>query len=246
MNKASGVGMQLESRFLITITRRILFMSNAIINAGKALSLAEKRVVCLCIAKLAPETGPKVLITAQDYMAAYGVDDLTEAFNELVAASQILFKRYIRTRSDGVLAYRWISSLHQSKFNYSVTMTFSEEIFPSLPLIREHLPDYILFHIPHLQSIYSWRLLEIYKRAKENNTEMVSFTIKEFSDYMEVPKSYRYDFHNLKQRVIEPAIKELSEKHNTNIKWDTDNAPSVKKVANIYFYFENIPVNSPV
>lgn len=232
--------MQLESKNLIPITRRILFVSNAIINAGKALSLAEKRLVCLCVSKLTPETGPKVQISAYEYMEAYGVEDLTTAFNELVDASSSLFKRYIRTRKDGLLFFRWVSALQQSRFDHSVILTFSDEISPSLPMVREHFPDYILADTPHLQSIYSWRLLEIYKHARDKNVVMVAFTTKEFCDYMEVPKSYRYDFHNLKQRVIEPAVEELIDKHSLYIRWESENAPLTKKVANIYFYFDSI------
>lgn len=232
--------MQLESRTLYTITRRILFVSNAIINAGKTLSLAEKRLVCLCVRKLPADFSPKVQISAAEYMEAYGLDNTLDVFNELVDASNTLFKRYIRTRKEGLLFFRWISALHQTRFDHSITLTFSDEIAPSLPMIRDHFTDYILFDTPHLQSIYSWRLLEIYKQAKANQSNMASFTTKEFCDYMEVPKSYRYDFHNLKQRVIEPAVEELNEKHHILIKWDTDNAPLVKKVANIYFYFEPV------
>lgn len=56
---------------------------------------------------------------------------------------------------------------------------------------------------------------------------------------MEATDSYKANFSLLRQRVIEPAIRELTEKDNWLIQWET--IKQGRKVVSIKFKFERNP-----
>jgi plasmid replication initiation protein len=56
---------------------------------------------------------------------------------------------------------------------------------------------------------------------------------------MEATEKQQSDFNNIKRRIIEPAIKELTEKDNWIIKWQP--IKSGRKVTALRFDFERNP-----
>ena len=80
-------------------------MSNALTRSAHSLSLSEKRIVAACIAKtdqipnmsqVRQRGAWLVRLSASDYAEAFGVN-LDTAYDQLQAASENLFNRYIRT-----------------------------------------------------------------------------------------------------------------------------------------------------
>ncbi|WP_408869632.1 replication initiation protein [Commensalibacter oyaizuii] len=63
--------------------------------------------------------------------------------------------------------------------------------------------------------MYSRRLLELFEQQKQidkNHYRWLKISIGDFNHAMELLKSYQRIFGIINQKVIEPAVKELSEK----------------------------------
>src|SRR5574337_911960 len=99
-------------------------------------------------------------------------------------------------------------------------MGFSHEMTPHLFEIKKQsgFTRYYLKQTSALRSVYAWRLFELMMQFKK--TGLLRINIEDFYYAMEAPLSCQKDFFNLKQRVIEPAVKELSEKNNMLIAWE--------------------------
>ena len=117
-------------------------------------------------------------------------------------------------------------------------------IFPFLFELQKEFTKYQLQQAAALRSIYSWRLLEMFEQMK-NKTDgsgWLSMPIEEFWHAMEATESYKSNFQLLRKRVIEPAIKELSEKDNWLIEWEARKRG--RKVATLLFKFQRNPQGS--
>lgn len=66
--------------------------------------------------------------------------------------------------------------------------------------------------------------------------------IEEFWHATEATESYRANFQLLRKRVIEPAVKELTEKDNWLIEWEARKRG--RKVATLLFKFKRNPQGS--
>jgi len=72
------------------------------------------------------------------------------------------------------------------------------------------------------------------------STGLLKISVDDFCHSMEVPNSYKKDFRNLRIRVIEPAISELSKKDNLIIEWKpTKNGG--RKLTGLEFTFKQNP-----
>lgn len=56
--------------------------------------------------------------------------------------------------------------------------------------------------------------------GNKDNDGWLSISLDDFHHAMETPDSYKKTFGLLRERVIEPAVKELTEKDNWIIKWN--------------------------
>jgi len=225
-------------------------MSNALTRAAHGLSLAEKRIIAACIAKT--DQVPNMIqvrqrgawlvrLSAGDYAETFDVD-LTTAYEQLHAASENLFKRYVRTTRKtrkGVEEYKfvWVGGVRYHKGEGWVELDWFHEVVPHLFGLRQEFTSYKLKQASALRSGYSWRLFELLQSWKD--TGLYQPTIEEFMLAMDAPTSCQTDFGRLRKRVIEPAVAELIQKNNMLIRWDTQRAG--RKVISLEFKFEENP-----
>lgn len=142
----------------------------------------------------------------------------------------------------GTLTFVWVQGYKYFKEEGYVKFKFSEYIFPFLfELLQREFTKYQLQQAAALRSIYSWRLLELFEQMKDKKDDSgwLSMPIEEFWHAMEATESYKSNFQLLRKRVIEPAIKELSEKDNWLIKWEARKRG--RKVATLLFKFQRNP-----
>ncbi len=210
-------------------------MSNILIKAAHGLTLNEKRIMACCIAQLdSMRIGKRpgfdqmrVKLTALDFAETYEVDTKI-AYRDIITASDKLFQRYIRVISNTPKGpkeekFHWVSGVIYHHGEGWVELGFSPEVTPHLTLLRSEYTSYKLRTTAALRSTYSWRLYELFTSVwdKRKNPSFMkgSLFIKldDFRRAMDVPESYRW--HNIRQRSIEPAIRELSNTHNLKIEW---------------------------
>jgi plasmid replication initiation protein len=203
-------------------------MSHIASRHAQGLSLRVKRLLALAIsrnhykkpAKGASYNQLKVRITAQEYSDAFDVDMKT-AYGDLKDASDNLFERYLRyevmtPKGLKERKLRWVEEVEYHHGEGWVSFTFTSAITPHLYQLEEKFTTYKLKQAGALRSIYSWRLLEIF--ASWRDKPSCKITIDELIKALEIPKSYAYI--NIRQRCIDPAIKELREKDNLIVSWE--------------------------
>ena len=207
------------------LIKRQVNMSNDLVTAAHGLTLGEKRVVMSCVAQLDSlrlDSGRyKVKISAIDFATTFKIEPKT-AYEQLKSVTARLYERSIKrvvdtSRGKKIITHRWVSSVTYHEGEGWIELGFSHEASPHLVALRGCHTSYKLEQACALRSVYSWRLLEILMQFKK--TGLVRTPIENFYHAMEVPETYRKNFKDLRNRVIEPAVKELQEKDNWVIEW---------------------------
>jgi plasmid replication initiation protein len=235
---------------------RWVTMSNALTRAGQGLTLAEKRIVMLAVSKLDSmkimrpgEVLPSVKITATEYAETYGLDPTSGiAYEALKDAAKALYNRSITffepaykrngkplkpIRTD----MRWVGRCQYHEGEGWVQLAWWPELVPSLVGLRKQFTTYQLQQASALRSMYSWRLLELLTRFKSSG--VAEYTIEDFATSMDATEKQRADFAKLRTKMIEPAIKELTEKDGWLIQWEPIKAG--RKVKAVRFTFQRNP-----
>lgn len=222
-------------------------LSNALVNAAQALNLSEKRVMCAAVAKLdsmRPDGGFRdgiVKLSAGEYAEAFGVDQDT-AYDQLKAAADNLFQRYIRITEETKkgpkeIKFRWVSRAEYHPGEGTVAMRFTQDVAPHLVNLQRQFTSYKLSQASALRSLYSWRLLELLTQFESTGWRQIA--LDDLQHAMDVPESYKKNFKDLRRWVVEPAVKELTEKDGWLIEWETVKAG--RKVAALKFKFRRDP-----
>jgi len=207
-------------------------MSNALTRAGHGLTLSEKRLVAMSASRLDSRSTvpfgvePVTCITAAEYAEEFGVD-MNTAYDQMQEAAKQLYHRSITFyepayRRNGkplpptCVTMRWVGQIKYQKKEGYVKLYWWYKLVPHLLGLKQRFTSYQLQQASALRSIYSWRLLELLMHFKSTGT--AEYTIEDFCTSMDAPPSLS-DFGQIKRRIIEPAIKELTEKDNWLIQW---------------------------
>lgn len=237
---------------------RWITMSNALTRAGHGLSLSEKRLVMLAVSKLdsrhTPQLGelPTTKLTAIEYAEQFGVDPRT-AYEALQDASKALFERKItyfepaHKRSGKPLRptridMRWVGECHYNEGEGSVSLAWWPRLLPSLMGLKSQFTTYQLQQASALRSAYSWRLLELLTRFR--STGVAEYTVEDFATSMDATEKQRADFAAIRRKIIEPAVKELTEKDGWLIDWEP--IKTGRKVTAVRFTFQRRPAQQVI
>lgn len=206
--------------------KRQVNMANDLTRAAHNLTLGEKRVVMSCVAQLDAlrlESGRyKVRLSAQEFAEAFHIADHT-AYEQLKEVAVRLYERSVKREVDTpkgkkIIKHRWVSAITYHEGEGWIELGFSHEITPYLVALRGNHTSYKLEQASALRSVYSWRLLEMMMQFK--STGLLRVDIDDFCHAMEVPDTYRKNFKDLRNRVINIAVAELIEKDGWQIEWE--------------------------
>lgn len=204
-------------------------MSNALTRASHGLTLAEKRIVMMAISQLNSKGKlPQKLttrISAQEYAKQFKLERHT-AYKQLRDAANNLYDRSItffieaHNRDGKVLdeparvRMRWVSAqvLYTEDGVGEIELDWSDRILPHLIGLRKQFTSYQLKQASALRSIYSWKLLELLMRFEK--TGWAEYTVEDFCESMGASEKIRANFGKVREKIITPAIKELTEKDN--------------------------------
>ncbi len=218
-------------------------MSNALVRAAHGLTLAEKRVIAICMAKLdsirQDAAGYTFKLTAQEFAETFEVDADT-AYEQMIFAGDNLMKRIARTVEEGRRGkierkWVWVSGVVYHHGEGRIELGFSHEMTPHLTLLRKQFTSYKLKQASALRSLYSWRLFELLMQFK--STGILHIDIDDFLHAMEAPESARQNFAQLRKRIIEPAVAELMKKDGMEIEW-TPKKQGGRKITSLEFVFQ--------
>ncbi|BCQ57981.1 Replication initiation protein [Burkholderia gladioli] len=112
-----------------------------------------------------------------------------------------------------VLNWVWKAVYHEREGWAEVS--FSPDLTPHIFMLQRRFVSYQLEFARGLQSLYSWRLLELLMRERDRGRLLI--TLADFRTVLEIPETYR--FADIKRRVIETAVNELNSKADLVISW---------------------------
>lgn len=215
----------------ISILDNNVSITNLAVRSAHGFTLREKRLFVCGLSKL--DSFKKIrsvsiadrtfTVTAEDYAEIAGTD-LSDAYADLIAACENIRKRYLRysiqtPRGIKERTLNWVTSLTYHRGEGWVAFTLNEEIIPHVFGLVKRFTSYRLRQASELRSVYSWRILELLiSHTNDDSKEHTeTLTLDSLRHGLELPKSYRYD--HIKKRVIEPAVKELTQKDGWIIDW---------------------------
>ena len=212
-------------------------LQNRVVECFRAMSLDEKRLFIMAT-PLARTTkvssNEPIFISSSEFAIECGID-LSTAYTALEAASDRLFTRffgYTAENGDRV-KMRWVNKVIYKAGQGGSELYFSDEV---LLLLREFdaLNPYTKYKkevVLRLKKDYS---LDFYHLAKKHQT-MGGFQISldELFEQLGLPESYRTRMNNLKDRVINPSLDEITA--NTDIDLTYENVKRGRSVVGFKF-----------
>jgi plasmid replication initiation protein len=194
--------------------------SNELIDASYKLNVQAQKLVLACLGKIDPRvnaTVPKeITITAIEYGELMGIEN--NARRDLYKAADALFKSSITLfeGNDEIELY-WIQKKAQKiKGESSVTLYWSDDVLKYITQLKTRFTSYKLRNIAKLQSSHSIRLYELLMKFNATG-ERVIF-VEDFKSALGISDKYP-EFKILKRAVINPAVKELNQRSDLEIKF---------------------------
>ena len=214
-----------------------IVLQNRVVECYRSMSLDEKRLFIMAT-PLARTTkissNDPIFISSSDFSKECGIN-LSTAYTALESATDRLFTRFFGyTNTEGNrVRIRWLNKVIYLKNQGGTELYFTDEV---LLLLREFdaLNPYTKYKkevVLRLKKDYS---LDLYHLAKKHQT-MGGFQISldELFEQLGLPESYRTRMNNLKSRVIDPSLDEITA--NTDIDLSYENVKRGRSVVGFKF-----------
>ena len=201
--------------------------------------LGEQRVIFMLLAQIQPkDEGFKVYrLSVTDFAKMLGLTG-NSTYETLDKITSSLVSRKISIREGkNFLHMNWLSSARYIHGSGYVELSFDPNLKPYLLQLKSHFTQYKLETALHFKSIYSIRLYELLKKEafKERNGYFdVLFEYSELRENFGIGKKEYLMFNNFKQKTIEPATREISDKTDLYIN-NVRYGKTGRKITNITF-----------
>lgn len=188
--------------------------SNALARAEYRMTLIEKRLMNLAIAKLDSTLADAdqlqdIPITAEEYIRIYDVAP-NNAYTEMAQAAKRLMNRQLTIRHEGK-SYTIYNLLVESTYRERegvVVITLNPRLASQLIGLRNRFTQFMLESVRHFKLFSSARIYEMMKSVESQGVLVIS--IEDFkARVLADPKKYKR-FADLKKRVLEPALAEIN------------------------------------
>ena len=187
-------------------------MANELIRAAHNLSLMEKRVLMLAIAKIdsnaKSDVNSLIRLTVSEFISEFDIDK-DSAYREVKKAAKGIRRRYARffmVDTDGQPIERdidWTTSGNYKDSEGWLELSINGDLNPYLFELKSHFTTYKLSRASALRSVYSWRLFELLMQFKK--TGLLKINIDEFAKCLELSETYTSDFGAIRHKVNEPT-----------------------------------------
>lgn len=198
----------------------LVVKDNSLINASYTLGLVEQRLILLAIIEAREtrkgiDTETFLEIHAQHYADRFHVD-VKNTYAMLSDAVLSLFNRQVtymtlddKRNKPEKRVVRWVSGVSYVEGAGIVKLRFAPEIVPLITRLEKNFTSYELMQVANL-NLYATRLYELLVSWRSTGKTPVI----EMNDFRSklglVDQEYKL-MHNFKNRVLDPAIKQISE-----------------------------------
>jgi plasmid replication initiation protein len=194
--------------------------SNNLIDASYKLNVQAQKLVLACLAKVDSRADiPKEMtLTASEFSELMGIEN--NARRDLYKAADALFKSSIILRDDKEeIELYWVQKkVKKLKGEGSVTLTWSDEVLKYICQLQSRFTTYKLRNIATLQSSHSIRIYELLMKFNATGERVIY--LNDFKSALGISDKYPH-FKDLNKWVIKPAIKELNQRTDLVIKFET-------------------------
>jgi len=206
----------------------LVVKDNALINASYNLEVTEQRLILLSIIN-ARETGQgitadsKLEIHASDYAKQFNVS-LDAAYKALKEAVNNLFERQFSFQEEtkkgiGIVRSRWVSRIKYIDTSAILEITFAPDVVPLITRLEQHFTTYQIQQVTKLTGKYVIRLYEILIAWRDIG-KVPLIELSDFRKKIGVEDNEYIAMNNFKNRVLEPAIKQINEHTDITVKYE--------------------------
>ena len=205
----------------------LVVKDNSLINASYTLGLVEQRLILLAIIE-ARETGKGIdtdtflEIHAQHYADRFHVD-VKNTYAMLSEAVMTLFNRQVtymtideKRNKPEKRVVRWVSGISYVEGAGIVKLRFAPEIVPLITRLEQNFTSYELMQVASL-NLYATRLYELLVCWRSTGKTPI-IEINDFRSKLGLLDQEYKLMHNFKNRVLDPAIKQINEHTDITVK----------------------------
>ncbi len=227
-------------------TMPVIVKSNALIEARYKLSLNQQRLVLLLISIIHPEDEDfqdyelKVL----DFARMFEIEGDKDIYTKVEQAAEELVGKILKLRQGRDReCVAWFSYAQYRQGEGFITIRFDKSLKPYLLQLKSHFTRYQLNTVVKFKSQYSIRLYELLKEFEylgHGGSFYRIVEVEELKGFFGVKEGEYGKMHDLKKRLIDPAVREVSLYSDisiTGIEYIKDG----KRVASVKFTAESKP-----
>ncbi|WP_246499851.1 replication initiation protein [Thiothrix unzii] len=219
--------------------------SNQLIEARYRLTLGEQRLILhLCsLIHSSDKDFKSYEIRVKDFAKMFALEKRNNIYKAVENAAKELAGKRLDISRDGKEIYvSWLSYVEYVEGSGIVKVEFHRSLKPYLLQLQEYgnFTKYQVNHVVSFKSQYSIRLYELLKQkafTAEKRKFSRCFEIESFRSILGIAVNEYEVFSNLRRKVIEPAIEEVSEYTDLEIT-DVHYGKTGRKVTDITFEVE--------
>lgn len=202
-------------------------------------NLQEQRLLLMLLSQIKPddEDFKCYRISVSDFAEILGIKN-KDIYAELDRTSLALVSRTVSIRNGkSFLHANWLSSAQYKSGSGYIELAFDPKLKPYLLQLKSSFTQLKTDLVLHFKSIYSIRLYELLKKEAfkaKNGQFSVYFEYDELREILGIGKKEYVLFANFKNKTIQPAISEISDKTDLFIN-DVKYGKTGRKITNITF-----------
>ena len=190
--------------------------SNELIEGRYKLSTNQHRLVLLLISIINPEDEDfqDYELRVLDFARMFGIEGDKDVYAKVEEAAEELVGKTIKLSKGKEREFvAWFSYAKYKQGEGVIIIRFDKSLKPYLLQLKSHFTRYALDTVVRFKSQYSIRLYELLKEFEYLGHGGSFFRIIEIDDlkgFLGVKENEYGKMHDMKKRLIEPAIKEIS------------------------------------
>lgn len=221
--------------------QKIICKSNELIEARYSLTLGEQRLILLLASEISPKDDDfkSYEIRVSDFAKMFGLEASNSLYEKVQNAADSLVGKTLQLSSDVKISRTtaWLSYVEYIRGSGLIKLEFHNSLKPYLLQLKSHFTQFVFNYVIDFKSQYSMRLYELLKMDSfkiKNGQFEKTFEVSELRLILGIAKKDYPLFANFKQKAINPAISEISDKTDLSIN-DVRYGKTGRKVTNITF-----------
>lgn len=207
----------------------LIVKDNTLINAKYTLTLVEKRIILLLVAKnrhqgLELNNNDYITIHASELVESFELDEKS-VYRSLRSASDSLLGRqfsYKTTNKKGeqiIVRSNWLQSARYNDDAGEICVLLTKELIPFISHLKERFSSYFLEDVRKLTSVYAVRLYELIIQWRSTGKTPL-FKLGDFKQKMGLEEEDYPRMDNFKKKVLDFAVDQINEHTDITVSYE--------------------------